>query len=444
MRVDAHRLAAHAQRQERRGGRPLTELRQPHWLRSQEPGLRAQESAPSGARAATRPDPPPVDPDAPVREPRLPAEPARSYSELVELDRAQSVRWAMRASSPVALVPDHLDWEILTLVVALRHVLTTQLHRYLCAARSITTAQRRLKRLSDAGLLDRFQFHRRDGGGVPMCYVATDATRTLLADEGRLGSVTPAGVTHAARDSQLRQARHDVHVAGWALALAGAVGKDRCEPLGAEQAVISPPSRAGTGIAIGASDLRMPDGRVPHDFVRAGAGGREVEVDRFDTLRPDAIVRVSGDVRTDVIVERDDRAGSERWLAKLERYDHFLAGWLLHVPRYGGRSPASAVVAFVCRDRARARECARRADASLRACRAYAGEHPLDWLYPGRERVLFVAERDAHEGLLFAQGVSRLPPNLRVDVADGDPRAAEAATQNKMLLTSNPSRASAV
>ena len=45
---------------------------------------------------------------------------------------------------------------------------------------------------------------------------------------------------------------------------------------------------------------------------------------------------------------------------------------------------------------------------------------------PGSTREsLFVAERDAHEGLLRGYGVPRLPPDVRVSVADGDPRAGE-------------------
>ena len=100
----------------------------------------------------------------------------------------------------------------------------------------------------------------------------------------------------------------------------------------------------------------------------------------------------------DVIVELDDRMPVGRAAGKLERYDHFLAGWSVHTARYGRRTEALAVVVFVCRDRARARECARLADPLLTACRAYAGEYPFDWEYPGRERILFAAERDVHDG----------------------------------------------
>ena len=106
----------------------------------------------------------------------------------------------------------------------------------------------------------------------------------------------------------------------------------------------------------------------------------------------------------------------------------------MHTTRYGRRLGVPPSVVFVCRDRARARECARRADAILTACRAYAGEDPADWEYPGRQGVTFVAERDAHVGLLRGYGVPRLPPDVRVSVADGDPRAREAVAEPRDLL----------
>lgn len=137
---------------------------------------------------------------------------------------------------------------------------------------------------------------------------------------------------------------------------------------------------------------------------------------------------------TDVIVELDDRRLAPRAVAKLERYDHFLAGWSVHTSRYGRRLEAVPLVAFVCRDRARARECARAADVVLRACRAYAGEYPFDWDYPGRNRIVFTSERDVHEGSLAAYGVPALPPEVRVIAAHGDPRAGEAAVEPRQIL----------
>jgi hypothetical protein len=78
---------------------------------------------------------------------------------------------------------------------------------------------------------------------------------------------------------------------------------------------------------------------------------------------------------------------------------------------------------IVCRDRRRARECACRADLVLGACRAYAGDYPHSWEYPGRTRMCFAAERDVHERNSCGWGVPALPPAIR------KPDAAEHAGQ---------------
>jgi Replication-relaxation len=478
--VDRGRLTAQIARQRERGGRHLTDLRQPHWDRRRrgstsggsEPEITRRRAAATPAQTAAQPGPrQPNDPSGIIAT-RLPD----SYRELVELDDAHSVRWAKRVQSPRALQADRLDLEVLALVAGLGHVLTSQIHRRFNPGRAATTTQRRLKRLSDAGLVERFQFHRRDGGGVPMCYVITAAGMALIGAEGRLdaqadGAIDAVRAVTAARsenERQLRQARHDVHVAGWALALAQVVGYARATLRGARESALSPPLRSTPDgrAAIGPADLRLPGGRTPHDFLRTNVAGQSFEVDHFETIRPDAIVEVfggahvdtaagkdgdrapsltamsastgadaamAGTASVDVMIELDDRLSSAG-AGKLRRYDHFLAGWSMHVSRYGRRLEALPIVVFLCRDRVRARECARRSDATLRACRAYAGEYPFDWDYPGRERILFASERDMHEGLPRAYGVRRLPPEVRVAASHGDPRAGEAVAEAREIL----------
>ncbi|HMH46648.1 MAG TPA: replication-relaxation family protein [Solirubrobacteraceae bacterium] len=446
LRVDRDRLALHAARQLERGGRPLTDLSQPHWER-----VRRHASAPHGETPPPGASSPPAQAPIEERPVKLPCTPSDSYRELVELDLAHSVRRARRVLSPRELDPDALDLQVLALIASLRHVLSSQAHRRFNNGRAITTTQRRLKRLSDAGWVERFQFHRRDGGGVPMCYVITTAGLELLRDTGAREASTdthaseleaPAPRTLVAQERRLQQARHDVHAAGWALALVQARAELQPTLRGPDEATLSPPQRstpAGRG-ALGPADLRLPGGRVPHDFLRTAALGERLEPERFETVRPDVIVELSaaGGARptpaVDVIVELDDRLPAGRAAAKLERYDHFLAGWSAHTRRYGSRQEALPLVAFVCRDRARAKACALAADATLRACRAYAGEYPFDWDYPGRERTLFVSERDVHDGLLRAYGVPRLPPPVRITEARGDPRVGEASVEARELL----------
>ena len=461
--VDRERLAMHLQRQHERGGRRLEDLRQPHWDRAARkpsvglsaPAREGEAEHPASAAAregeATRPaSTPPV-----------------SYSELADLDRAQSVRRLKVADALHELDPDERDLDMLEIAASLRHILSSQLHRHLNPDRAQTTTQRRVKRLADAGLLERMQFHRRDGGGVPMCLCVSSAGLDLLVARGRLapaarGSASVDTGSAARRRDEFRQARRDVHAAGWVLAVAAGVGPG-ARILASPLSGLSPPTRSepAGAVALSPSDLRLPAGRVPHDFLRTGPSGERAEVQRFETVRPAAMISVAhaasadearqgqdggsaagqpaiGGVAppsTDLLVEFDDRLPPGSATAKLERYDHFLTGWSLHTRRYGSRAEALPLVVFVCRDRSRAREFARRADAVLGAARAYAGEYPFDWEYTGRRHILFAAERDAHEGLLIAYGCPALPPHVRVR-AQRNSSAAAAVPEQRTLLPS--------
>ncbi|MFI4991215.1 MAG: replication-relaxation family protein [Solirubrobacterales bacterium] len=460
LRIDAERLALHAARQHERGGRRLADLRQPHWRRREDlmSSRRSAGASTAPARADDRGGSRGVrlptggatrrQPSAPASA-VLPDTPCESYRELVELDLAQSVRWARPVAAPVALQPDALDLDMLELIECLGHVLSSQLHRRFNSSRAMTTTQRRLKRLSDAGLVERFQFHRRDGGGVPMCYVIRAGGHELLKTAGRgsggsaSGSSDTAsrpaddqgdGFEHGRGRERLLWARRAVHVAGWVLALLEIEPDPRSRLRGREASALGPPRRAleRGHVTLCPSELRLPDGRVPHDFLRCDGAERLVEVERFETIRPDATIELA---RTplDVMVEFDDRLGADA-VAKLQRYDHFLTGWSAHTRRYGERPSAAPLVVFVCRDRSRARRCAELADSALRACRAYAGEYPSSWEYVGRSRILFVAERDLHEGLVRSYGVPPLPPAVRTAAHDGDPAAAEPLVEQRGLL----------
>lgn len=453
LQVDRERLALHAVAQRARGGRAMTEFDQPHWDRPPADGA-GKIAAPDRAIDAAEWSSPSTSGDVEGRHALgadpLPARsdtPALSYRELAELDRAQSVRRTRRTRPAVTLEPDPLDLEILVLIAALGYVLTTQIHRRFNPQRAATTTQRRLKRLSDAGLVDRLQFHRRDGGGVPMCYSISPEGLWLLEANGR-----PAGALPPSRDTvatggqateqgrHLRQARHQIHASGWALALAASIGS-AAQTRGRDGSALHPPRSPGArGRALGPLELRLPGGRVAHDFLRSNSSTERVEVEYFETIRPDATVVMPGHgaVRAlDVLVELDDRVGEPGWVAKLERYDHFLSGWSAHTRRYGERGKAEARVVFVCRDRARARRCAIAADPILCACRAYAGEYPLAWDYPGRRRILFAAERDAHDGLLGAYRVARLPPAIRATETSDAPHALEATALAAEILAAS-------
>jgi hypothetical protein len=433
LRVDPARLAHHARRQAQRGGRYLDDLRQPHWDAGGGGKEKKGEVAAAPPPEATLPGADagaaPAGADAPPSTVRPAAGPAaETYRELVAMDGARSVRRVAPGEGGGG-APDGVDLEILLFLARMGHALSTQLHRRFCPGRAASTTQRRLKRLAEAGWVERFQFHRPDGGGVPMCYLVAGPGRALLIRRGRLESAPEEAQRRrpGARDeaaAAVARARREVHVTAWVLALEAALGTERpCLARGGATSALSPPAHdasQGRG-ALGPADLRLPGGRVAHDFQRTGPDGARGPVDRFDTVRPDATVEIGG--RLDLLVEHDDRLASVGGAAKLERYDHLVSGWAEHLPRYGRRLGRPPVVAFVCRDAARARECARVADPVLTACQAYAGDYPVDWRYPGRAGIVFAAERDVHEGRLVAYGVPALPPELRVAHAGGDPAA---------------------
>jgi hypothetical protein len=466
LRVDEQRLAFHAARQAERGGRYLEDLSQPHWERATHehaesrltPGRAsrgstsepvpallgatdsstAATSAPSGGSAPSMPTR--VSSGVPVVahgvEAATGSTPVASYRELVDIGAAHSVRWARPQVTNVVLEAEPLDIEVLALVASMRHLLSSQIHRRFNEGRAATTTQRRLKRLSDAGLVARFQFYRRDGGGMPMCYSITPAGFRLLPGRGHSAfdcqrpgekaygnSSAIASTGGRTVDRLLRQACHDVRVAGWVFAVERALSERLLALCGPEESMISPRLRSKDGPMLAPSDLALPGGRTPHDFMRTTEDGVRVQVERFQSVRPDAILRRKD--RSELVVELDDRLPEGSGASKLERYDHFLTGWSTSLARYKQAGAELPIVVFVCRDRTRAHECARRADRILTACRAYAGEYPQDWEYPGRDRILFAVERDAYEGLLRGWSVPRLPPAVRIAAMKGDPRGGE-------------------
>lgn len=412
MRIDPARIAHHAAAQARRGGRYLDSLDQPHWDRSPQP-----PPDPTPPNRADAPATPPEDRPGTSEPTARPARPAaESYRELAELDRASTLR-KLPAGAIREIEPEPLDVEMLALIAEIGPVLSTQVHRRLGAGRALTTTQRRLKRLADARLVERFQLHRRDGGGAPMCYLIALRGRDLLEARGRPAPEPPEpfAALSAGRHEEralLERSRRCLRAAGWVLALA-----DRSAPatLRGPLACVVPAPRLRDGVAMTPAHLRLPGGLVAHDLRRTVGPGRRVELDRFRTLRPDAGVSLprADAPSLDVLVELDDRCQNDGWVAKLERYEHFLVGWSTKLTRYAPDGPARALVVFVCRDAARARACAARADDLLQACRAYPGEPPASWEYSARRAILFVAERDIHEGCARAWRVSPLPPAVR-------------------------------
>jgi hypothetical protein len=392
MAVDRLRIARHAERQLARGARELRDPRPPV-------DLFAVQSPP----AQTTPAPEIAQSPRPPRESS--AEPPQSFAELCAVDASVRVRWLPRSAPRRGTAVDAQDRGLLEWLVGARCALSTQVHRRLRPGRALTTTQRQLKRLADAGLLARFQLHRPDGGGVPQCCVATAAAIELLSIAAR--------VAPSLGDDALPGLLRDLHLVGWLLAFESCAAGAVTEVLGPGRAAITP----GGGRGVSPADLVLAPGVRARDFLHGGSSTERRVVGTFAAVRPDAVLEVRLDesrvLRTDLLVVHD-RDGDSGWLA---RFDHLVSGWWSSVPRYA-RHGTPPLVVVLCADAARAQERARSADTLLRATLARIGDDPGTWERPGRARIHFAAEIDVHAGSLAALRVPQLPPELRAGSSD--------------------------
>jgi hypothetical protein len=475
--VDPERIVWHRRRQHERGGRELESFRQPHWDRDNqgedphvaqsvvaggdEPARRSRashRSDPTGERelddfaelrellcteAARRTQTAPSAPSretpdaglqvpeiksaAPVSQPSV-GEPPASYAELVAVDEATRVTWP-RKTEQRTITPDAIDLELLGWLTELRFALATQIHRRFGAGKSYSTTQRRLKKLSQAGWVQRFQFFRDTGASSALTYTVTDEgiaiVREAIGPQGPYLDPRRAWSAPSTDDPAMRRARHDLHVNAWGLALEAQLGEAVRRIRGPRNSYVAPPTRSAGGErrSIGPDDLRLPGGRAPHGFLRTDRGRQRVGVEEFAAIEPDLTIELrlretERIVVADLFVELDRTFKPAKNIDKFERYDHMISGWCSLKDRYAKHCTAPPLVVFVCRDQANAKEFCRAADPVVGAAHAYGGEYASEWSYPGRERMFFVGERDIHHGAVSAYGLPALPPDVRAAMAD--------------------------
>jgi hypothetical protein len=502
--VDPERIAWHHRRQHERGGRELESFRQPHWDREDDQGEDPHADAPQPTvasagpalrpgRATHRCDPtgererddfaelrellrsetaqrtqtaPPLAPSrkapdagthVPDREPAATviqppaAEPPASYAELVAVDEATRVTWPRRTEQR-SVTPDAIDLELLGWLTELRFALATQIHRRFGAARSYSTTQRRLKKLSQAGWVQRFQFFRDTGASSALTYLVTEegiaTVREAVGPHGPYLDPRREWTAPSTDDPAMRRARHDLHVNAWGLAFEAHLSEAVRRIRGPRNSYVAPPTRGAGGErrAIGPDDLRLPGGRNAHGFLRTDRGRHRVAVEEFAAIEPDLTIelrfREGGQiVVTDLFVELDRTFKPAKNIDKFERYDHMISGWCALKDRHAKHCTVPPLVVFVCRDQANAKEFCRAADPVVTAGHAYGGEYASEWDYPGRERMVFVAERDVHDGHTAGYTLPSLPPEVRVVAANGA-RSATACHPRQRLIDDTLSRSS--
>ncbi len=217
-----------------------------------------------------------------------------TFTELASVDEARSVTWPRR-SDRRTVTPDQLDFLLLGWLTELRFALATQIHRTFFADKSYSTTQRRLKRMHQAGWVERFQFFQRQRILEP-ARVPGDRR----GDQGRQRPGRPARPLPApqalllcAVDERpiMRRARHDVHVVAWVLALQATLGDRVRQVRGPRSGYLAPPWRTvhGERHDYAPDDLKLPGGRTPARLPAHRQGRRaRVAVERFEPLEAHA------------------------------------------------------------------------------------------------------------------------------------------------------------
>lgn len=301
-----------------------------------------------------------------------------SYLQAHRYDGAAVEHGRREAIEPCALQPR--DVAVVRDVHRYKFLTAPQIRELWWPNASVQAADRRLLRLFRAGLLERFRpWARRGLGSFPWTYHLGEEGHRLLRDAGVLGE-----------RKRFRQRTifdygyvlHDVQLNAWVLAYKRALGPAFLSWEG--ETAIEPPA----GV-----DLR----RVELDDEWSIEG---LSTGAARPIYPDAVLEIAGetpdaDTRL-ILVEYDRTRRIDKNFDKFIRYDAFLTAWWRHTEI--GRRAAPPFVLFVCQDEEQRDIFVEAADVHLRGRHWHPDLDPGDYSYPGRQRLLFAAERDAHAG----------------------------------------------
>jgi hypothetical protein len=308
------------------------------------------------------------------------------------------------------LAPQARDLEIIRALWRCRFLLTSQIAREWWLGRSLYAAQRRLLRMTAAGWVTRFRprlskgkhewIYQLDRKGFEL------GKRYWRLDGPYIGEEAKWRPRHVTDYSVVE---HDLQVNAWVIAYRQLCGDHLIDWRGPDHGRIEVPTKY--------EERRFrPVG--PEDASRELSGYRRVRdlrLRRFAPVVPDATLtllsRRSGS-EVDVMVELDRTRRPTTNLDKLRRFDAFFTAWWRLADRYRGAGGCPMVV-FVCPGEDEAMSLMRAADGEVTGRHAIPGDRPETWPVPGRERMLFAAELDVHEGSTRAWMLPRLPPAER-------------------------------
>jgi hypothetical protein len=324
-----------------------------------------------------------------------------SYAQLHRYDSAAIERGRRSAPKPCAVQPR--DRRLLAAVRSYRFLTTDQLLELFWPHASPQAGRLRLRKLFDAGYLERFRPVARSGS-FPWTFQLGREGHRLLQQAG----IVPASERYVQRAvHDYGRVVHDLQLNGWVIAYRRLIGDALLRWEG--ETDIEPPKAART------LQLRLDD----------NWSAQALRDPKPRLLRPDALLelpRRGGGTHT-FLIEHDRTRRVDKNYDKFRRYDSFLCWWWRHHPDWAERADAPFVL-FICQDEDQR-------DLFLAAAdRELTGQlwHPMvasdRHVHVGRRRILFACEIDIHAARQEAWRLPALPPgHPRRRGRDADVRA---------------------
>jgi len=298
----------------------------------------------------------------------------------VEIDTRAALRPLAVQRRDLAIARDVWRYKLLA---------SAQLQELWWPGRSQRAAQKRLTRLFEAGLLERFRPVTRRGS-YPWIYQLGPEGHKLLQNAGLI----PARQRYERRDVyDYTYVLHDLHLNSWVLAYRRALAGGLLDWNGETAIEPPPPARR--------SQLRLDD----------NWSAERLKAPRPRTLVPDAVLEIARDERHGsrvFLIEYDRTTRVDKNYEKFRRYDAFLTWWWRHTPFVDHGEPPWAL--FVCQDQQHRDKFLAAADRDLTGHLWHPSASASEHHYPGRRRILFACEADAHAGNLEARRVPGYPP----------------------------------
>jgi hypothetical protein len=289
--------------------------------------------------------------------------------------------------------PQARDLEIVRALWRYDVLLLSQIREEWWPDRTARSVQMRLKRLMAVGWLARFRLRMSRGTHEAGYVLSREGFLAGQRHEGPDGPYIPdAAKWRRRRIVDHRTLQHTLQVNAWVLAFKRLAREYVTDWRGEDEGRLEVPTRLVDGRRVSIAIEDVP--RENYERVR------DLRSAEFGRVWPDATLMMDmpdQGRRFDLLLELDRTGKPTKNFDKFERYDALITAWWRKVPRYrkAGEPPGAI---FICCDEDHVLRFIQAADRYVTGRLAQPGVAEASWPYPGRERILFVAEQDIHDG----------------------------------------------